>query len=172
VAFQLQLGLHAGYAWGRADDNRSRLFPVPGSSADRLDLRGFVGGAHAGYNYQVGQFVQGGEVDLDATGVGGSSRFSSEGGAVAGVPRLRSDVQGSARLRAGYAIDDVLLYATGGVAVADGKLTAGASATRAPILAGRLVPAPNMPSRRVGSAGPNSASAISRRTATRRRMGP
>ncbi|WP_413993073.1 outer membrane protein [Labrys okinawensis] len=117
------LGLHAGYAWGREDDYQSRLFPTPVTSGDRFNLQGFVGGAHAGYNYQIGQFVLGAEADLDATGISGSSRFSDEGGAVAGVLKLKSDVQGSARLRAGYAIDYVVLYATGGLAVADGKLS-------------------------------------------------
>ncbi|GLS24130.1 porin [Labrys miyagiensis] len=121
------LGLHAGYAWGREDDDQSRLFPASSSSSssDRFNLQGFVGGAHAGYNYQINQFVLGAEADLDATGMKGSSHFSYEGGAVTGVLRLKSDVQGSARLRAGYAIDNVLLYATGGLAVADGKLSVG-----------------------------------------------
>jgi outer membrane immunogenic protein len=58
---------------------------------------------------------------LDDADLEGSHTFTD--GAVTGNLRLKSDVQGSARLRAGYAIGNVLLYTTGGLAVANAKLS-------------------------------------------------
>ena len=119
------VGVHAGYGWGREDDNQSRLFPniQAGVAADKFDMNGFVGGAHAGYNYQIDQFVIGGEADIDYTDLKGSHRYSYYGGQVTGVLRMKSEWQGSLRLRAGYAFDNLLVYATGGVAFANGKLS-------------------------------------------------
>ncbi|GLS21393.1 porin [Labrys miyagiensis] len=124
------IGVHAGYGWGREEDNQGDLFPgfsdprlVIATSADKFDLDGFVGGAHAGYNYQIDRFVLGVEGDLDYTNLSGSARAVYAGGAVVRTLELKTDWQGSARLRAGYAIDNLLLYATGGVAFANAKLT-------------------------------------------------
>ncbi|HEX7954770.1 MAG TPA: outer membrane protein [Burkholderiales bacterium] len=120
------IGLHAGYGWGNEDDNQSTLSeggpaPVPEVPADKFSIDGFVGGAHAGYNYQIDQFVLGVEGDIDYTNLEGSHRFTVP--APSGVLSFKTEWQGSARLRAGYAIDNFLLYATGGLAFAQGKLT-------------------------------------------------
>lgn len=121
------IGLHAGYGWGREDDNQSHLFsengPPPQNPADKFNMNGFVGGAHAGYNYQIDQFVIGGEADIDYTDLKGSHLYSYSGGGVTGRLQMKSEWQGSLRVRAGYAIDNILLYATGGVAFANGKLS-------------------------------------------------
>ncbi|OCC03638.1 hypothetical protein BA190_18095 [Labrys sp. WJW] len=121
------VGLHAGYGWGREDDNQSHLFsengPVATNVADKFNMNGFVGGAHAGYNYQIDQFVIGGEADIDYTDLKGSHLYSYSGGSVTGRLQMKSEWQGSLRVRAGYAIDNILLYATGGVAFANGKLS-------------------------------------------------
>lgn len=121
------LGLHAGYGWGSEKDDQSHLFPgttpgAPDQPGDNFDINGFIGGAHLGYNYQINQFVIGAEADVDFADIKGSQRFSYEGGDVTGKIRLKSDFQGSARLRAGYAIDNLLLYVTGGVALANADL--------------------------------------------------
>lgn len=124
------IGLHAGYGWGRENDDQSSLSengpvtPPQTPPADHFSLGGFVGGAHAGYNYQMNQFVIGGEADIDYTALDGSHRYDLGGGNT-GTLKFKTDWQGSARLRAGYAIDNFLLYATGGIAFANGKLTAG-----------------------------------------------
>jgi outer membrane immunogenic protein len=116
------VGLHAGWGWGRENDNQSSLAP-PFTTiiSDRFNLSGFVGGAHAGYNYQVNQFVLGVEGDVDYTEIKGDHRFTTP--TPAGDLHFRSQWQGSARLRAGYAIDNLLLYATGGLAIAEGRLS-------------------------------------------------
>jgi len=122
------VGGHAGYGWGHERDDQSHLFlinpaPPPPPPPDKLNLKGFIGGIHAGYNDQVGRFVLGAEGDIDYADISGSGHFSYRSGTVVGNLRLKSDLQGSARLRAGYAIDNLLLYTTGGVAFANAKLS-------------------------------------------------
>lgn len=136
------VGIHAGYGWGRENDNQSRYFNGGGSTggggtiiiggvnvihvgsimADKFNVDGFVGGAHAGYNYQINQFVLGIEGDVDYSDVKGSHPFNGSAGT--GRLSLRSKWQASARLRAGYAFDNLLIYATGGVAIGSAELSA------------------------------------------------
>jgi opacity protein-like surface antigen len=72
-----------------------------------------LGGFYAGYNYQYGNLVLGTEGSFDLTDI--CDRFDG----------LRSTTHwmGSAVLRGGYVIDDIMLYAGGGVAVTDQALT-------------------------------------------------
>jgi outer membrane immunogenic protein len=135
----LYVGVHGGGGWGRENDNQDSLFqpppgvPGPGGVA-KFDLDGFIGGGHLGYNYQIQQFVLGIEGDLDYASIKGSRAFSNNGGLANGSLSLKTDFQGSARLRAGYAIDNILLYTTGGVAFANARLSTsgvGSSETQA-----------------------------------------
>src|SRR5690606_24236959 len=118
-------GVHAGYAWGGQDDNQSNLFEdiVP-QAADSFDMDGFLGGVHGGYNWQMDQFVFGVEGDIDYTNIKGSEGYAgyvpSMDDYLVGSLELESNWQASLRLRAGYAVDNFLVYATGGVAFADG----------------------------------------------------
>jgi len=120
-------GVHAGYAWGGEKDNQSNLFEDP-RPADNFDVDGFIGGVHAGYNWQAGQFVFGVEGDVDYSNIKGSEGYAGYVpnfgyDYVEGNLELKSQWQASARLRAGYAVDNFLLYATGGIAFGDGKLS-------------------------------------------------
>ncbi len=118
------VGGQVGYAWGEDD---TRLFvggtPVDlgalGVSLDS-DSDGFVGGVHAGYNYQIGSFVLGVEGDLEAAGIDGDVTVTSPAfpGASATVSN-EINFQGSLRARVGVAFDRALIYATGGVAFAN-----------------------------------------------------
>jgi len=130
------VGAHAGYGWGREDDNQSRLFggggaPTTGPTgptgtgtpADHFNVDGFIGGVHAGYNYQIDQFVLGAEGDIDVADLKGDAHAIYAGGTSLRKLDLKSRWQGSLRVRAGYAFDNLLIYATTGVAFADGKLT-------------------------------------------------
>jgi outer membrane immunogenic protein len=90
---------------------------------------GFIGGAHAGYNHQIGSLVVGVEADIEGTNLkyGYQDKFSPiDGNGPQQIPvggiwgyNARIGVQGSLRARIGYAFDKALLYATGGLAVAD-----------------------------------------------------
>lgn len=106
------LGLQAGYGWSKADTS----FAPPGAPSFSPDGDGFVGGAHAGYLQQFDSFVLGIEADIEFSDISGSD--SSLVGPTAGG---KADINwmGSLRLRAGYAWDRALLYATGGLAYAD-----------------------------------------------------
>lgn len=118
-------GVHAGYAWGSEKDDQSNLFPdvATDQASDSFDMDGFIGGVHGGYNWQMDQFVFGVEGDIDYANLKGDANYSYLGGDVTGNLEMKSEWQASARLRAGYAFDNFLVYATGGVAFADGKLS-------------------------------------------------
>lgn len=78
------------------------------------DTSGFIGGGHAGCNYQMSNFVIGLEGDIEGADVTGGFRLANGNGTDFSVRW-----QGSIRGRAGVAFNTVLLYVTGGVAFAD-----------------------------------------------------
>ena len=87
------------------------------ASPTGIDTSGFVGGAHAGFNYQINQFVVGLEGDAEASTVKGTTSY------VGGNVRIKDTFRGSIRGRLGFAADRALIYATGGVAFQNfGKL--------------------------------------------------
>lgn len=98
-------GLNVGYDWGD--------FSLPHGAGG--NAHGVLGGAQIGVNYQVGDIVGGIEADIQGADVEGrTTRFGR-------VYALRSYIQpfGTARVRAGIAVDRVLVYATGGLAYAE-----------------------------------------------------
>ena len=106
-------GLNAGYGWASVGD-------TVGSN----DLGGFVGGGQLGYNWQTGPVVFGLEGDFQ-----GSSQSRSDNGVIGGVPftvEQKMPWLATARGRIGYAFDSVMVYATGGAAWIDYKLTVSA----------------------------------------------
>jgi len=91
-------GLNVGYEWGRITN-------TSGSPS------GLAGGGQAGYNWQSGQFVFGGETDLQITGA--DDTFAPY--------KFSNPWFGTLRGRAGVAFNNVLLYATLGLAYGDVK---------------------------------------------------
>jgi len=94
-----------------------------------IGLHGFIGGAQAGYNYQINNFVLGVESDADYMNLNGSyatpkyydhndgpGQYWANGSA-------RVDSLFTLRLRAGLAFDRLLVFATGGLAVTDEKFS-------------------------------------------------
>lgn len=104
----------------------------------KTDARGVLGGAQAGYNQQIGQWVVGLEADIQGSDIhGGDSRLLT--GAPFKIPvslttmaDTKVDWFGTARGRIGYAFDRLLVYGTGGLAyghvVSTGNVTLGAPA--------------------------------------------
>ncbi len=87
------LGANLGYQWGSVSNN-----PTQPS--------GIAGGIQAGYNWQFGNFVLGGETDINlsaAEDVFAPWKFSN--------PWF-----GTLRARAGFAANNFLIYGTGGLA--------------------------------------------------------
>ena len=142
-------GVHGGYAWGSEADNQSEVIgggggggdtgggdtggddtgggdtgggdTGGGDTGDAFDMDGFIGGVHAGYNWQDGNFVFGIEGDADFSDVSGGTDFNY-GGSLTGDISLATHWQASLRLRGGVAMDNLLLYGTAGVAFAAAEL--------------------------------------------------
>jgi opacity protein-like surface antigen len=148
----LYAGLSAGYAWGASDSVSTTAYGVSNSldaaltpllgrpvaltapaalsatGSAGMAAHGFLGGAQAGYNYQLGSsFVVGLEADIQGGGIRGRGSFL---GAAAGDNGVRSDAVlsgvdheksvdwlGTVRGRVGYlATQTLLAFATGGLA--------------------------------------------------------
>lgn len=86
-------GLNAGYQWGTVTNNPT-------------EPSGFAGGLQAGYNWQNGQFVFGGETDLQLSGA--DDTFAPY--------KFSNPWFGTLRARAGWALNNILLYGTAGFA--------------------------------------------------------
>jgi outer membrane immunogenic protein len=109
------IGGQVGYAWG---DNHTTEFVtatgLPTGFNQNYNTDGVVGGIHAGYNWQSGQFVFGLEGDLEGADIRGGYRLANTNGT-----DYKLDAQASIRGRLGVAFNNSLLYVTGGVAFAD-----------------------------------------------------
>jgi outer membrane immunogenic protein len=92
------IGGNLGYEWGSVRNNPTKP-------------SGFNGGAQAGYNWQMGNWVFGVEGDIEATAA--EDTFAPW--------KFSNPWFGTLRGRAGYAISNVLFYGTGGLAF--GELT-------------------------------------------------
>jgi outer membrane immunogenic protein len=130
---------------GRATDKLSQTDPFDTTTQAgyaSLGASGIIGGAHAGYNWQFGSIVTGLEADLEGTSLSKSSNclrsaFASGPGSNCDQStdysyRTALPWQGSARARLGYAFGNVLVYGTGGFAIADVS-TRYASSTSIPV---------------------------------------
>ena len=118
----IYVGGQIGYAWGSGNLNYSGYDPFDAISFDTgvsAAPRGVMGGAHAGYNFQVNQWVFGLEGAIDGTSLRNSvtTNLSAFQGSTVSAT-ANSGIQGSIRGRAGIAWDRALIYATGGVAFA------------------------------------------------------
>lgn len=127
------VGLNAGYAWNHDGGPLECVNPggvsfgvgcglIPFS---HLNGSGGFGGGQIGFNWQTGQVVMGVETDFQGGDIRGStsssgpwpfvglSRLSEPGSLFTASQKI--DWFGTARLRVGYAFDQMLLYATGGL---------------------------------------------------------
>ena len=119
------LGGQVGYAWAR--DNGSINNPAPGIPGlpssiflpFTVNLNGVIGGAHAGYNLQINQWVVGVEGSVDGTSLSKTQLVGAFPPFFQGLVDPKATVQGSIRGRLGIAFDRVLIYATGGAAFAN-----------------------------------------------------
>lgn len=107
----LYAGLNAGYAFG--GDDSVGVYPASGHIGE-LSLAGFFGGVQAGYNHQMDNIVLGIEGDIQMSGI--DDKFSDTGEDVFGSDDV--NYFGTLRARAGFAADQTLIYATGGLAFA------------------------------------------------------
>lgn len=130
------IGVQGGYTSGR-DSIRTFVpglagfFPILPNTAvngSSSTTRGFVAGAYAGYNWQVGSaFVVGTESDIEFSNARSNGVFNGFNigagfpgglGAPLGSANVRTDWRGSSRIRLGYSFGRALVYVTGGGAYA------------------------------------------------------
>jgi outer membrane immunogenic protein len=87
------LGLNTGYQWGDVTNNANQP-------------SGIFGGIQAGYNWQIGQFVFGGETDIQLSAA--DDTFAPY--------KFSNPWFGTLRARGGVAFSNVLLFGTAGLA--------------------------------------------------------
>jgi outer membrane immunogenic protein len=92
------LGGNLGYEWAATSNNPTRP-------------SGFAGGVEGGYNWQRGQLVLGGEADIQLSGA--NDTFAPW--------KFSNPWFGTVRGRAGYAVNNILIYGTAGVAFGELK---------------------------------------------------
>lgn len=128
-------GGHFGYAFGQpsqpalgfsdpAGGGIGTLYEAGGLSIASFRTGGILGGAQAGYNYQLSPWVVGVEADWSATDINGSRNASATPdpatfGGTYSVSTIKQSVDWLATLRAriGVGTDHWLFYSTGGLAV-------------------------------------------------------
>jgi outer membrane immunogenic protein len=98
------LGALLGWTWANADTD---------ATGGDVEADGIDGGAYAGFDYQMGNFVVGLEGDAIISGVEGDENGLE----------VDQGLNGSLRARAGIALDQFLLYGTGGAAVSNVELS-------------------------------------------------
>ncbi|TYC49477.1 porin family protein [Rhodobacterales bacterium] len=94
-------GGQLGYGWFTGEDNLNN---------PSTDLDSVIGGAHVGYNHMLGQFVLGVEGEANLADFNATTPLG-----------LKADINWmfAGRVRAGYAFDRFLAYATTGVSFAE-----------------------------------------------------
>ena len=114
------LGAHGGYGW-KDNDFRRVLNSTGPAVIDGIASRGALAGGHAGYNWQYGRVVAGLETDFSFGNIKGTSPSIIEniGGGSTQTTALADKFKylATARARLGWLpVDNLLLYATGGLA--------------------------------------------------------
>jgi outer membrane immunogenic protein len=146
-------GGNVGYGWGSysASNATGTLVTTNGGSAPygfnvgSGNGNGLTAGIQAGYNWQIEQTVLGIEADwqyLDSKVNTANAAIAVPafiGGNFSGSTSLSTDWYATFRGRVGYAFGPALLYATGGVALAETKLSANATGS---IATGAFLPIP------------------------------
>jgi outer membrane immunogenic protein len=128
------LGASAGGTWGNANftgtpngdfltGEPTIIPPLSAVTSGTLKPLGYIIGEQAGVNWQVGQFVLGLETDFSGWGMRKKSVVTGPGDpmfpgtTITATNGISSDWLFTARPRLGFALDHLLIYGTGGVAV-------------------------------------------------------
>jgi outer membrane immunogenic protein len=110
----LYIGAHAGYGWGDREGCFAILDDCENGDDFDYDQRGPLAGGQLGYNFMMGpSFLLGLEVDASLASIDGEVDLPGDKVGVGEYEWLST-----AKVRAGWATDNFLLYATGGFALA------------------------------------------------------
>lgn len=112
----IYVGINGGWGWGTTKFTANAVGTFPGTTGSLSDNGGVVGGT-LGANFQAGAFVFGveGDWDYSAINTGTTATICT----FSGNCQTGNNWLATARGRAGYAADRVLLYATAGGAFAN-----------------------------------------------------
>jgi outer membrane immunogenic protein len=103
-------GFYAGVQLGGLFGSGNYFVPQNGYSRN-VTNNGVFGGGFVGYNYQINSLVLGLQGEFNGSGASGSNFDATNGGAV----KAQQDWFGSIDGRIGYAFEQCLFYAIGGV---------------------------------------------------------
>ena len=103
----IYVGGHIGYGYGQAD------IAGLGNQLLRLDSEGFLGGVQGGWNYQMGRFVLGAELDFSFADINSDNSNNVTGNVSSSTPWIAT-----ATTRLGYTWDRFLIYGKVGAAFA------------------------------------------------------
>jgi outer membrane immunogenic protein len=147
------VGLNVGFAWGTSNATTTTGCPgeappgyvcelntpgslanapvVDGAGSGSMNLSGAIGGIEVGHNWQVNNFVYGVEADFGALNMSASRSGSGTWPFLNGAAPFAFTVGSSistnwlltTRARVGWTFSNVLLYATGGLALTDLKVS-------------------------------------------------
>jgi opacity protein-like surface antigen len=124
--FSFYFGAHGGYLWGHTRVTENGVVRERNARTD-----GAVGGLLAGINWQTGNTVIGFEADVGATGARGTGGVGPPPPPPPVVIELPNQYKinwtSHFRARFGYSLGDWLLFASGGLAVADFRFQEGAT---------------------------------------------
>jgi outer membrane immunogenic protein len=113
-------GFYIGATAGGSMGNSDHIDQATGlSDANGYNIKGGMGGGTLGYNWQVSRFLV---IGFEGDGSWGSEYGSNTDLGTVGSPAFLSFTKetwvATARLRVGYAVDNLLFYGTGGYAAA------------------------------------------------------
>lgn len=117
----IYVGLNGGWGWGQQDALNIITNRFDNSS---ISFSGGLFGGTFGAQIQSGRIVLGIESDIDWANLKGSSNLNpSVAGGLLGLVSATTSIDwvSTARVRVGYAHDNLLFYATGGLAVLGAK---------------------------------------------------
>ena len=118
-------GVHAGFVQANVTVDQNKV-PIDGLDVSyERDFNGFVGGAIGGVNFQAGSFVFG--LDMDFGGVAADGEGTAHGKGTVNGEDIEEDIRfqhgidwaAHVRGRLGFALDRLLVYGAGGLAIAD-----------------------------------------------------
>jgi outer membrane immunogenic protein len=123
-------GVNGGGGWGQTSHTATFTAPgIPALTTGNFNTSGGILGGTIGYNYQFGQWLLGGEADLDWSNIQGTFSGTALGGAAAFSLSSQLNWLETTRARVGWVWNRALFYGTAGAAL--GGVTTNASATAA-----------------------------------------
>jgi outer membrane immunogenic protein len=114
------IGVNGGYGFGTSKWTAAAASPAAGGTIGSFNTSGLLVGGTLGLNLQANAFVFGVETDGDWTNLNGSSSNGYCSSVTANATcETKSDWLSTARIRIGYAFNQILVYGTGGIAFGD-----------------------------------------------------